>query len=173
MTTITDVLNQWQQYGVFSYVFPFLLIFAVIFAILEKTKLFGDSSAKDSQGKAANNVKGLNAIVAIAIAFLALQLDQVSTFFQVIFPKLGIGIAVLVVALILLGMFYKTDEDRKGLHWLGWILIAVVVLWSVSEWTTWFGTGLSGGLWYFLDQYLSTILIIGLVAFALWAVMKK
>ena len=41
VVSITDVLNTWADLGVFSYVIPFLLIFAVVYAILEKTKILG------------------------------------------------------------------------------------------------------------------------------------
>jgi len=34
MVTIADVLNQWQDIGVFDYVLPFLLVFTIIFGIL-------------------------------------------------------------------------------------------------------------------------------------------
>ena len=37
---IGNMLFQWEQAGVFSYVLPFLLIFAVVFGILSKTGVF-------------------------------------------------------------------------------------------------------------------------------------
>ena len=43
--TITEILNIWNDLGVFSYVIPFLLIFAIIYAILEKSKILGDEKA--------------------------------------------------------------------------------------------------------------------------------
>jgi hypothetical protein len=49
VTTITEVLNIWNDIGVFSYVIPFLLIFAVVFAIMDKTKMFS-SQGKDNRG---------------------------------------------------------------------------------------------------------------------------
>ena len=39
---IYDLLNQWESIGVFDYLLPFLLIFAVVFAILETTKVLGE-----------------------------------------------------------------------------------------------------------------------------------
>ena len=58
----------------FEYILPFLLIFAVVYAILTKIHVFQDN-------------KGAALVVAFAIGLLSLQLGVVSTFFQNIFPK--------------------------------------------------------------------------------------
>ncbi len=42
--TLGNMLFSWEQAGVFSYALPFLLIFAMLFAILEKTSLFGKNN---------------------------------------------------------------------------------------------------------------------------------
>ena len=96
--TITDILNVWNEMGVFSYVVPGLLIFAVVYAILEKTKLL---SGEDG-GKAVHN-RPVLAIVSAAVALLSLQLDLVSQFYAVIFPRFGIGLALFLVLIIFLG----------------------------------------------------------------------
>ena len=76
VTTVTEVLNIWNDIGVFSYVIPFLLIFAVVFAIMDKTKMFS------SQGK---DNRGIIALIAVSISLLSLQFDFVSEFFN-LFP---------------------------------------------------------------------------------------
>ncbi len=37
---IGDVLSSWEQAGFFSYLLPFLLIFALVFGILTQIQLF-------------------------------------------------------------------------------------------------------------------------------------
>ena len=83
VTSITDVLNIWNEMGVFSYVIPFLLIFAVVFAILKKT---GMLSSRSADGKGDDN-NGILAIISVAIGLLALQFDFVAEFFSIIFPR--------------------------------------------------------------------------------------
>lgn len=122
-TSITDVLNQWNQMGVFSYVIPFLLIFAVVYGVLAKVKIFGEDS------------RGVNAIIALAIGLLALQFDFVSTFFATIFPRFGIGLAIVVVVVILMGIFVENMEGMKGLKWMGLGIGIAVVLWALSQWS--------------------------------------
>jgi len=90
-------IDQLAQAGVFSYVLPFLLLFALVYGILLKTKLFEDN-------------KSINSIIALAIALMALQFDFVPLFFSQIFPLLGVGLAVLLVAMIMLGIFLPKER---------------------------------------------------------------
>ncbi len=118
-----NLLSQLENLGFFQYVLPFLLIFAVVYAILTRLKVF-------------ENNKGAALIVALAIGLLSLQLDFVPAFFQNIFPKFGIGLAVLLVALILAGAFIADEE--KTYKWiffgLGALIFLVVAITSLSDW---------------------------------------
>jgi hypothetical protein len=154
--TIVDILNNWYAQGVFSYVFPFLIIFATVFAILQKTKLFGDPTQQQ--------VKGVNALIAVSIGLLSLLNDFVSTFFETLFPRFGVVLAIFVVVLILVGFFYKPDAEGKmpELKWIGFILAAVLVVWAVSQWTDVYNISLGGyGLTEFIEDYFWGILIMG------------
>jgi len=149
--TIGNMLFQWEQAGVFAYVLPFLLIFAVVFGILSKTKIFEN--------------KGLNALIAIAIGILALQFNFVSVFFSEIFPRFGIGLSVLLVVLILLGLFINPKNK-------GWmiamaiiaVLIAVVVVFSSLDSYTWYtGSGIGYWLGYNWATVVGIIVFVGLI----------
>jgi len=150
VTTVTDVLNIWNDLGVFSYVIPFLLIFAVIFAILDKTGLLGEN-------------KTIESIVAASIGLLSLQFDFVSEFFAVIFPRFGIGISIFIVLLIMLGFFYNGEDLKKGkVAWIGWTVGIGVVIWSLSAWDEWSGSSGFGG--FFVENIWSIIVLSVLVA---------
>lgn len=160
--TITEVLNMWDSYGVFSYVLPFLIIFAVVFGILQKSKIFGEPK----------EVKGINAVLAVAIGFTALQFDFVSTFFATIFPRFGIGISILLVIIIMVGLFIDPTKphDDKALKGLGWTVGVLIVLWALSEWNFW---GDNFGLGFWLQDYFWTILIFVLIIGGIIAVMAS
>ena len=142
--TITDLLNYLNNQGVFSYVIPFLLIFAIIFAILEKSKILGDN-------------KTIMSLVATAVGLLALQQDQVPVFFAVIFPRFGIGLSIFLVLLIMLGFFYK-DISKAKVAWIGWVVGIGVALWSLSSWDAWSG---DFGGWF--SDYIYAIIILGAI----------
>ncbi len=163
--SLQQILNTWADNGVFSYLFPFLIIFAIIFAILQKTKLLGDSS-KEGQ----KNVNGINAIIAIAVAFISLLNDYVSTFFATIFPRFGIALAIFLVVMILVG-FFQTEEQRTKGHgaWIGWVLAAGVIIWAWSEWGDMFGGGF--GFTYFFEEYFwGLVLLAGVGGLIFWIV---
>jgi len=128
--TIGSILSSWEQAGFFSYLLPFLLIFALIFGILNQIHLFKDS-------------KAINAIIALVVGFMALQFPMVPQFFSEVFPRLGIGLAIILVILILAGIFIdpKTSGIMYVLLGIG-VIITIVVLvqtagslgWSSGSW---------------------------------------
>jgi len=118
--SIGNTLLAWEQAGFFSYVLPFLLIFAIVFGILTRTKVFGAES------------KGINAVISIAIGLLALQFDFVPMFFAEIFPRLGIGLSVILALLILIGMFLP-EQNNKYANWLLLIVAVIVFLVVVGK----------------------------------------
>jgi hypothetical protein len=143
--TVTDFLNTLNQGGVFSYVLPFLLIFAVIFAILEKAKILGEN-------------RTIMAIVASSIGLLALQFDEVPRFFAIIFPRFGIGLSIFLVLLIMIGFFYNSEEDVNKRGWIGWVVGIGVAVWAISSWDQWSG---NFGGWF--SEYIYAIAIIGAI----------
>jgi hypothetical protein len=152
--TITDALNSWNEFGVFSYVIPFLLIFAVVYAVLDKTKLL---SGKDDDGN-----KGIIIIIAIAIALLAIQFDMVSNFFAIIFPRFGIGISIFICFIIFIGFFLPSAKEGEGLkhEWVGWVIGAGVIVWAISSWGEWNATTGVGG-WF--SEYIWSFIVLGLL----------
>lgn len=155
-TTITDVLNQWNTMGIFSYVLPFLLIFAVVFAILQKTHLFGENNAA-------------SAIIALSIGLLALQFDIVSTFFATIFPRFGVGIAIMVVVLISLGLWASSKDQPLKASWIGYVVGIGVVLWALSAWGSW---GSDFIVTDFLNENFWAMAILALLIFGIYKISK-
>ncbi len=129
------ILQQLADFGFFYYILPFMLIFALVFAILYKINLLGVENRNDA--------KGVNAVIAIAVALLSLQFDAVPIFFQAIFPKLGIGLSILLVFMILSGLF--VDFSRPGgpsviFFTVAAILSIIILLTSFSDYSWWTGS---------------------------------
>ena len=108
---IGTFLSSLEQFGVFSYMLPFLLIFALVFGILSMTNLFKEN-------------KMVNGIIALVIGLMALQFEFVPIFFAELFPRLGIGLAVILVVLIVLGVFAPKE---KSMNWIFFGIAAVVL----------------------------------------------
>ncbi|MEK6830967.1 MAG: hypothetical protein AABX77_02965, partial [Nanoarchaeota archaeon] len=151
-----DVLNRWADLGVFAYVLPFLMIFALVYGILAKTKILGEN-------------KGVNATIALAFGLLALQFDYVSGFYASIFPYAGMGLAVLLVALILLGL---VTGEGKGMAvnwiWLGiGVVIFIFILFGALGDTYWLG-GVGYNLADAAPALLAILIILGLMGLIIW-----
>lgn len=125
------ILNQWNQYGVFDYVLPFLLIFAIVYAILAKSKIFGENRA-------------VHAIAALAIGLMALRAGFVTDFFTQAFSRLGVAISIMLVAVILTAAFIPKSllDSGKGL-WIYFSLGAILfvfVIFNSFDALNWFGS---------------------------------
>ncbi len=158
VTTITEVLNIWNEMGVFSYVIPFLLIFAVVFAILSKTKILGEE-------------RPLMGIVSAAIGLLSLQFDIVSEFFAIVFPRFGVGLSIFLVALIFIGFFSKDASEKSNtpLMIVGIVVAVGTVIWSFGSWNAWTsGVGVGG---WFAENFWG-IFVLGVIIGVIVAVMK-
>ena len=130
---ISVILQDWANLGIFDYVLPFLLIFALVFAILQKIKIAGEGEEN----------RWINAIVSLAVALMALQFDYVSTFFAVLFPRVGIGIGILLLALIMIGLFvdYKSFKGQAYIFMIiGGVVGAVILLNSLQDFSWWTGS---------------------------------
>ncbi len=129
------ILQDLADMDVFFYVLPFLLIFALLFAILQKINIMGGEDQRAS--------KGVSAVIAIAVALMALQFDQVPIFFQFVFPKLGIGLAILLVAIVLMGLFIDFQK-YEGAAYIFLTIGAVIAIWivltSMSDYSWWTGS---------------------------------
>ncbi len=151
--SIDMILQQWADIGVFRYVLPFLIIFAVIYGILAKTKILGEN-------------KGVNATISLAAGLLALQFGIVPDFYSSIFPYLGVGLSVLLAALVLMGLVTDKDTDKTRWIWfaIGIVIFIIVVLASVNEFAWWRGFN---GYGYDLASAVVVVLIIIAVGFVI------
>jgi hypothetical protein len=148
---IGNILAQWEAAGVFAYALPFLLIFAIVYAILSFVKVF-------------QNNKAVNAIISLAVALMALQFNLVSVFFASIFPRLGVALSIILVLLILGGMFL--DWDNQGMKWFLFLVVAVtviVVIWGPLKDIGLFGWGRPVWFGGNVGNIIGAVVIIGLI----------
>ena len=159
ITTITDVLNSWEAMGVFAYLLPFLLIFAIIFGILNRSGFIGENKAVQS-------------VIALSVGLLSLQFDYVTDFYASIFPYAGIGISILLVAVILLGFIETGDSNLTKYRnyiwfWIGVAILAVIIFTSLSDFYYFGGMGYS--LYDAMPMIIAGALLVGLI----WAIVSS
>lgn len=165
---IGNFLFNLEQMGVFSFLLPFLLIFALVYGVLTNVKLLGEN-------------KAINAVLSISIALMALQFNFVGIFFSEIFPRLGVGLSIILVVMILLGSFINfNDSSNKWIKWvfgaLGGLIALIVIFQSLGSSFSFGGMGFFN-LGYFFNNWggtiLLTLVVVGIVFGIIFGGKKK
>ncbi|MBS3089724.1 hypothetical protein J4461_02465 [Candidatus Pacearchaeota archaeon] len=143
MAYVDVLLSQWESYGVFDFILPFLLIFAIVFGVLTTTNVFGTN-------------KAVHLIIALVVGILALRVGYVQDFFREAFPRVGVALAVVLIFVILTAIFIPKEHMSGwaiGFYSLGGVAALLVVFNTFSEvsffgstwWTDW-GSMIIGAL---------------------------
>ncbi|MBW3001946.1 hypothetical protein KY338_02160 [Candidatus Woesearchaeota archaeon] len=106
-SVLGNVIGFLQKIGIYDVVLPFLLTFTIVFAILEKTKILG---SEEIEGKKYTK-KNLNAMVAFVIGFLVIASGKLVEAITTVSANIIILLLLSVFFLMLVGTFFKKDED--------------------------------------------------------------
>ena len=152
---IGNLLNLWAQQGVFTYIIPFLLIFALVYGILMRMNLFKDN-------------KAINGIIALATALMALQFPTVPIFFSQLFPAMGVGLAVILAVLVLTGLFI---DSKKNQGWMVFLAIGSMIVVAVVLLNSTWGLGYGNfGSWF--NYYAPTAIPIIIVTYKVFLILR-
>lgn len=106
-TPFRDVLEFFDRLGVYDVILPFLLVFTIVFAIFERTKVLG---TEKMDGKEVTK-KNLNAMAAFVMAFLVVASSQAVAIINQAMSKIVILLFLGVFYLLLIGIFYSEKEE--------------------------------------------------------------
>ena len=113
VTPLGKAIEFFRDFGLFDVVLPFLLVFTIVFAILEKTRILGTVKIK---GEDIPN-KNLNSMVAFVVGLLTVATANVVRTLNESLPNIVLLTVVGVSFLIMIGVFMKTEEfDFKAKH---------------------------------------------------------
>ena len=174
MATIDSFLSTLKSQGLFSFYLPFLLVFAIFYGLLEKSKIFGETG------------KRINILVALVAAFYVVGVspasDAITSFFANFFTQTSIVIVTIIAGLMIFTLFAGlTGKDVfQGLSnkLLGAFLLLTIIIgvwiFANSGGLNLFGGG--GGAGFDLGLSPDAILLIILVAItaiAIWFVGRE
>ncbi len=115
-------------------IFPALLVFAIVFAILNKTHALGKSI-------------GLDAIIAIVAAFMVMLSRPLIELINYIIPWFVVAIIFFLLLLLIFRVFGAEDKDIfeyvKGDKAVGWVIIAICLVIVAAGLGKVFGQGLT------------------------------
>lgn len=110
-TPLASGLQFLKDLGFFDIILPFLLIFTIVFGVLEKTRIFGTADGKPKAN--------INAMIAFAIALFFVATPRLIEAVQISLPQVAMLLVVLMSFMMLVG-FMMSDkefsfESHKGL----------------------------------------------------------
>ena len=149
--SLYDTLQLWQDIGIYDLVLPFLLVFTLVFAVLQKIHLFGKEAKK------------MNVVIAFVLALLFLQNPYLLFLTQRFLPNISFFLIIFLMFLLLIGIFF--GGAYKGLSGsataLAFLVSIVAVLIALS-------TDFLGGYgfldwWYSIDPGTRSLAWFGLI----------
>ena len=117
---LQDAIDFFIKFGLFDVVLPFLLVFTLMFAILEKTRVLGTENDKPRAN--------LNSMVSFIIALLVVATNKIVSIINKALPNVVLIIVMILSFLIMLGLFYKTGELDFSTKHAGFYKVLVGVL---------------------------------------------
>lgn len=169
---LESVFAMLKEMGVADIILPFVLVFTIVFAILQKVKLFGDPKKTKNFNVIIALVMGMAVIFPHVLGYYPPGSDIVDIINSAL-PNVSIVLIAVLMALLIIGILGKRFE-LAGNSLSGWIALGAfgVVLWIF---------GSSAGWWdlpsflYFVsaNQDLTALVIVILVfAMVIWFITK-
>jgi len=164
-----------DRLGVYEVLLPFLLIFTLVFAILEKTRIFG---VEEVEGVGEMPKKNLNSMFAFVTAFLVVASSRLVAAVNEAVANMTILLLLGFAFLLLVGVFHTGKEEMelkgpfKGI--LMWIMFVGILLIFLHALKTADGTPWLYFAWGFLVNNIDTgamgalvltIIVVGLMMY--------
>jgi lysylphosphatidylglycerol synthetase-like protein (DUF2156 family) len=102
-----NIIEFFVEIGVYDVLLPFLLVFAIVYAIFDKTRVLGTDNYEGHEIPK----KNINAMIAFVIGFLVVVSKQLVATINQALANVVLLLILIVMFLMLVGVFFKKDED--------------------------------------------------------------
>lgn len=107
MSVFGDSVAFLVKLGIYDIILPFLLVFTLVFAILEKTKILG-TETKDKQEMTKKN---LNAMVAFVMGFFVVASTQIVAVINKSLSQIFLLLLLIICFLMVAGSFHQQTKE--------------------------------------------------------------
>jgi hypothetical protein len=173
-STFRGAIDFFAEIGIYDVVLPFLLVFTIVFAILEKTKVLGVEKVQNNE----YTKKPLNAMVAFVVAFLVVASSRLVAAINEALARIVLLMLLSICFLMLMGTFYHhTEKVMLEGKWRKFFMILMflgVVLIFAQAIKTDDGVGWLEMFWYYLSNnwqssmtssLILLVVVVGAIAF--------
>ncbi|MFT4326589.1 MAG: hypothetical protein ACMXYK_03760 [Candidatus Woesearchaeota archaeon] len=119
---LSESMQFLRQLGLFDVVLPFLLIYVMMFALMERTKIFGT----EADGKTPKT--NLNAMFSFAVSFFAIGTARVVGVINKAIGPVMIFLLSIVLFLLLVSVFQKDGMKEFSSKWMVGFTIAILLI---------------------------------------------
>jgi len=172
---LADLISMGKEFGVFELYLPFVILFAILYGLLNKSKIFGEGK----QGK------NLNLIISLASALFILAYTPVGITMTQFFSTFFAGMSVILITALAFGMFVfllvpisgKSGEDTLKKLTMPLVIIAGLMAFGlyISSGASLIipGIDLSGIGLGAMSADFAIILLFALTGLAIWWLTKE
>ena len=163
MTNFVELFEIMESWGMLDVMLPFLLIFTVVFAVLQKAKIFGADS------------KRFNVIIALVLGMVVVIPHILGTYpegqdavliINSLLPNVALVLIAIIMVLLLSGVFGYTSPDSGA---SGFILLPAfaVIIWLFGISAGWW----DNFNWFTIDpDTIAVVLVILVFGIIMWAI---
>jgi hypothetical protein len=175
-----EVIDFFGEIGIYDVILPYLLVFTIVFGIMEKTKILGTVKI----GGEIYTKKSLNSMVAFVCAFLVVASSRLVSLINEAVANTVIFLVLSVGFLMLIGTFYSEDEDvftalgKARWAFAGVLGAAIILVFlhaiktnSGESFLEWFWVYMKGN-WH-IEWVASLILLVLIIAMMLYITADK
>lgn len=162
MATFVDMVYMLQDIGVADVLLPFILVFTVVFAILQKSKILGKDSKKFNVILAL--VMGASIIFPHVLGYYPPYADPVMII-NASLPSISVVVIAIIMVMLLLGIFgSEFNLESKGINGTILFISLATVIYVFGTNAGFFGNGnFPPWLWFLADPNTQSLLVMILV----------
>ena len=119
---LTSAVGQLKNFGFFDVILPMLLVFLIVYAILVRTEILGESTK--------GFVRAINALISASIAFLFITETSLVEKMNTLLPRASLLLVITMLVLLLLAFVgvYKTDVFEGAAGWKLWLIAIPLIV---------------------------------------------
>ena len=179
VSTFRNVIDFFGDLGIYDVVLPFLLVFSIVFAIFEKSRVLG---SEEIDGKKQSR-KNLNAMAAFVIAFMVVASSKLVETITKISSHIVLLLLLGVFFILLIGSFQKESPEGATLT-SGWNLAFIIIMFiglvgiflnalTRSNGDTWLDTGWDFLVNHWSSKAIASIILLIVIILFMWFVTKE
>ena len=159
---LIQILESW---GIADVLLPFLLIFTIMFAVLQKTRILGD---RKNFNVIIALIIGLSVVIPHVVGGYPPEADVVDLI-NVILPQISLVAIAFLMLLLLVGIFQPAwvSKSIAGVFALVSVVAVIVIFGGALEWWE------SGWIYYFGEETISLIVAILVFGIIIWFITRE